>query len=120
MTKITYSPATELIIHEVLEVSREDLLRTRITPQGNMPLLWCDGVLFTWNPFPTNDKVVDDLISGKIHWASVNYTHMERYSPVLKLNEEEYKGEMNIRVLDVGAIPTYKDVVKWLKSNAKK
>ena len=45
MVKIEYSPATELVVHEVIKVDKEDLLRERVTPSGTMPLYWCDGIL---------------------------------------------------------------------------
>ena len=40
MARITYSPAEELVIHEIVEVTKDDLLRERVTPQGTMPLYW--------------------------------------------------------------------------------
>ncbi|MDE1834623.1 MAG: hypothetical protein KGH64_04760 [Candidatus Micrarchaeota archaeon] len=119
MVKISYAPADELVVHEILQVSKEDLLRERVTPAGTMPLCWCDGVLFSFSSLPMSDDVTRDYLKGKIHWLEVHFAPMEKFTPILALNEEEYKGSMNIRVIDTTVSRMHKDFVKWLKSNIK-
>ncbi len=120
MTKITYAPVQELIVHEIIHVSKDDLLRERVTPQGTMPLYWCDGILFSFSSLPMTDEVTSDYMKGKIHWLEVHFAQMETYSPILTLNEEEYKTAMNIRVLDTSISNIHTDFVKWLKSSINK
>lgn len=116
MAKITYAPADELIVHEILAINKDDLLRERITPQGTMPLCWCNGVLFSFSSVPMTDDITKEYIGGKIHWLEVHYAFMDTYSPILTLNEEEYKGAMNIRVLDTSISKLHQDFTKWLKT----
>jgi hypothetical protein len=44
---------------------------------------------------------------------------MEDYTPVLTLNDEEYKATMSIRVIDTSSSELHKEFVKWLKANIK-
>ncbi len=114
MVKITYSPIEELIIHDVIEVEKEDLLRERVTPAGTMPLYWCDGYLFSFSSLPFSEEVIKDYILGKVHWLEVHFTKMKEYTSVLALNEDEYKATMNVRVIDTSKSDLHKKVVKWL------
>lgn len=119
MIKITYSPAHELIIHEVVELNRDDLLRERITPAGNMPLYWCDGILFSFSSLPMTDDVVRDYLSGRIHWLEVHFVRMPKHAEVISFDSEEYKSTINVRVIDTGASQLHRELIKWLKSNIK-
>ncbi len=119
MAKITYAPVEELVVHEILTVSKDDLLRERITPAGTVPLCWCNGIHFSFSSIPLTDDVTKEYLKGKIHWLEVHYTKMEQYSPILILNEEEYKGAMNIRVIDTSISKLHQDFTKWLKTQYK-
>jgi hypothetical protein len=116
MVKITFSPINELVIHEAVEIEKEDLMRERVTPAGTMPLYWCDNVLFSFSSVPMTDEIVSDYLKGRIHWLEIHYALNEKYTQILKLNEDEYKATMNIRVIDTSKSSLHKEVVKWLKS----
>lgn len=116
MVKITFAPADELIVHEILKVEKDDLLRERITPQGTMPLCWCNGILFSFSSIPMTDDVTKEYLRGKIHWLEVHYTKVPTYTPIMTLNEEEYKGAMNIRILDTSISKLHQDFTKWLNT----
>jgi hypothetical protein len=120
MTKITYAPMDELVIHEVIEMTKDDIMRERVTPQGTMPLYWCDGFLFSFSSLPMTDDVIKDYLRGRLHWLEVHYTRMDRFVPILSLDEEEYKAKMNIRIIDTTFSQIHKDFAKWLKANTKK
>lgn len=120
MAKITYSPVQELVVHEIVQVGKDDLLRERVTPAGTVPLCWCNGILFSFSSLPMTDEVTGDYLKGKIHWLEVHFTKMDAYTPILTLNEEEYKGSMNIRVLDTSISALHQEFTKWLKTNIKK
>ncbi len=120
MVKITYSPAEELIVHEVVEVSKDDLLRERVTPAGTMPLYWCDGILFSFSSLPLTDDVTKDYLKGKIHWLEIHFARMDKYLPVMPLDEDEYKAKLNVRIIDTSFSSIHSGVAKWLKANAKK
>ena len=119
MAKITYAPAEELIIHEVVEIGRDDLLRERVTPAGTMPLYWVNGILFSFSSLPMTDDVTKEYLKGRIHWLEVHYARMDRYVPVLSLDEEEFKQKMNIRVIDTSFSGIHQEFAKWLKTNIK-
>ncbi len=119
MVKITYSPLEELIVHDAFEVDRDDLLRERVTPTVTMPLYWCNGILFSFSSLPMTDEVVRDYLRGKIHWLEVHFTNSEKYTPVMTLNDEEYKATMSIRVIDTSRSLLHREFTKWLKLNIK-
>ena len=116
MVKITYSPLNELVVHETVEVTKDDLLRERVTPQGTMPLYWCNGILFSFSSLPMSDDIVKDYLDGKIHWLEVHFAREDRYTPILELDEEEYKTKMNVRVIDTSKSSLHRELTKWLKS----
>ncbi|MEM0201089.1 MAG: hypothetical protein QXD23_01665 [Candidatus Micrarchaeaceae archaeon] len=116
MVKITFSPVNELVIHETIQIEKDDLLRERVTPAGTMPLYWCNGVLFSFSSLPMTDEIVSDYLKGKIHWLEIHYAIEDEYTPILSLNEEEYKATMNIRVIDTSKSTLHKELTKWLKT----
>ena len=120
MVKVTFEPTNELIIHDILRVEREDLLRERVTPAGTMPLCWCDGMVYGFSSMPLTDDGIKDFLKGKIHWMEVHYSEMPDYKPVMPLSEEEYKAPMNVRIIDTSASQLHRDFAKWLKANAKR
>lgn len=115
MIKITYSPINELVVHEVVKIDFEDLMRERITPAGNMPLYWCSGTLFSFTSVPMSKDVMKDYLQGKIHWMEVHYTEMKSYQPVLELNDEQYKQTLKIRVIDTSKSNLHGEFIKWLQ-----
>ncbi len=116
MVRITFEPTNEVVIHDVVSVGVDDLLRERVTPAGTMPLYWCNGILFSFSSLPLTDEIVKDYVRGKIHWLEVHYTKMPDYKPVLSLNEEEYKGTVNVRIIDTSRSNVHSDLTKWLKT----
>lgn len=114
--KITFSPIQELIVHEIVEVNKDDLLRERITPNGNMPLCWCNGIIFSFSSLPLTDEVSKDYLKGRIHWMEVHFSKMPSYSQMLTLSDEEYKTTMNIRVIDTSKSELHRKLTKWISS----
>lgn len=116
MVKISYSPIKELVVHEAVKVDYDDLLRERITPQGNMPLYWCDGILFSFTSMPMSDDLIKDYLNGTIHWMEVHYTEMKKYEQMVSLDDEQYKATMRMRVIDTSKSSLHGDFMKWLKN----
>lgn len=119
MVKISHSPIKELIVHEVVRIDYEDLMRERITPQANMPLYWCDGMVFSFTSMPMTRDLVKDYLNGTIHWMEVHYAEMKKYEPIVELNDEQYKATMRMRVIDTSRSALHSDFIKWLKTNRK-
>lgn len=109
--KISYSPIKELIVHDVIEMNFEDLLMSRVTPSGSMPLFFCSGILFTFSSLPPTRDVIREYIEGKIRWVEVRYMKMEKYQPIVELHEEQY---LKTRVINTSGNPVHESFVKWL------
>ena len=116
MVKVTFSPIEELVVHETVEVGMDDLMRERITPAGNMPLYWCEGILFSFSSLPMTEDVVRDYLKGRVHWLEAHYTKMPQYKPVITMEAEEYKASMSVRVIDTEKSAVHREFVKWLKT----
>ena len=119
MPKITYLPPQELIVHDIFDLEREEMLRANVTPNGNLPLYWCDGVLYSFSSPPATEEVISEILKGKIHWLEVRYSKMEKFTDILKLSEDEYKATMNFRVIKTEKFALHKEFIKWLKTNIK-
>jgi len=120
MVSINFSPINEVVIHEVINVEKDDLLRSRITPAGNFPLYWCNGILFAFSSLPWTDEIVSDYLKGRVHWSEIQFTKLDKYQPVLELNDENYKAELKIRVIDTSGSALHQAVAKWLLDQDKK
>lgn len=116
MVKINYSPAKELIVHEAVSLTMDDLMRERITPQGNMPLYWCGGIVFSFSSMPMTEELAKEYLQGRIHWMEAHYSEMANYTPIVELKDEQYGAAQKIRVIDTSKFSSlHNDFVKWLK-----
>jgi hypothetical protein len=119
MVKISYAPTEELVVHDLIEIPLDDMLRGRVTPAGIMPLYWCNGILFTSSSLPLTEDVTKEYLRGRIHWLEVQYARMPEYKPVLSLHDDEYKSTINVRVINTDVSNMHQAFVKWLKANTK-
>ncbi len=117
MVKITMQPTTEVVIHDIINTGVNDLLRERVTPAGNLPLYWCNGILFSFSSMPMTEDVARDYMHGKLHWIEVHFSTLNDYQPILTLDDEEYKATMKVRVIDTSKSELHRDLTAWLKSN---
>ncbi|MCL5434067.1 MAG: hypothetical protein M1538_03810 [Candidatus Marsarchaeota archaeon] len=120
MVAINFSPINEIVIHDYLYVNKEDLIRSRVTPAGNFPLYWCNGILFAFGSLPWTDEIISDYLKGRVHWSELQFTKMEKYQPVLELNDEEYKGSFKVRVIDTSKSMLHQSIAKWILEQEKK
>jgi hypothetical protein len=118
--KITHAPLKEIVIHEYVSIPIDDLLRSRVTPAGSMPLYWCGGLVFTFSSMPWTRDIVKDYIEGKIHWMEVQYSVMDKYKPVLEIKDENYPQAQRVRVIDTSASALHTELAKWLKLQGKR
>jgi hypothetical protein len=117
--KITHAPLKEIVVHEYISVPMEDLLRSRVTPAGTMPLYWCGGLVFTFSSMPWTRDIVRDYMEGKIHWLEVQFAVMDKYKPVLEVKDESYPQAQRVRVIDTSASTLHTELSKWLKGQNK-
>jgi hypothetical protein len=115
--KITSAPIKEVVVHESILVSFDDLLRSRITPAGSVPLYWCNGILFTFSSMPWSKDVIRDYLDGRLHWIEVQYTRMDHYRQVAELRDENFGAQaQRVRVIDTSASLVHQELTRWLKA----
>jgi hypothetical protein len=121
MVKIDYSPTTSLVVHDVVKMDYDDLVRERVTPNGVMPLYWGNGILFGFSPLPVASKrMLDEYLQGKVHWMEVHYSHKKDYEQIITLSDEQFPAPIKVRVIDVSKRALFKEFVEWLKTNQAK
>ncbi len=118
--KISYCPINEIVVHEIVPMEYNDLLLERLTPNGNMPLYWCDGVLFSFNSMPLTRDVVKDYLQGKIHWMEIHFTGMDNYKPIVEYYDNDFKTTQKIRVFDTSRSLLHRKLIAWLKEMVSK
>jgi len=91
--KITYKPAEELIILEMVEYTLNKLAETSALIQdAGRPIVlnWAEGVVFQHMPLPFNTKeLLKERQQGRIYWASVIYAPLPEYRPTLKIGPRD-------------------------------
>jgi hypothetical protein len=112
LMKITYKPAEELIILEMVEYSLDKLAETgALIQEAGSPVIlnWAEGVAFYHMPLPFNTKeLLKERQQGRIYWASVIYAPLPEYRPTLKV------GPRDIPIVATPN-PLLIQVAKWIK-----
>jgi hypothetical protein len=116
LVKITYSPISEIIIHEMVEYSLSDFVKlmTDNIPPGNISpsVKWCDQIVFMSTGLPSTADVVKDQMNGIVHWAWFAFAEMPSYKATV-----ETSSKVVLPVIDVSNNELNKDLIKWIKSN---
>jgi hypothetical protein len=110
--KITYKPAEELIILEMVEYTLNKLAETSALIQdAGRPIVlnWAEGIVFHHMPLPFNTKeLLKERQQGRIYWASVIYAPLPEYRPTLKI------GPRDIPIVTTPN-PLLIQAAKWIK-----
>ena len=110
--KITYMPARELIVLEMVEYTLQELAEVcALLIEAGRPVVlnWAEGVAFHHIPLPFNTKeLLKERMRGRIYWASLLYAEMPDYRPILKVGARE------VPILATPN-PLLKQVARWLK-----
>ena len=110
--KITYKPAEELIILEMVEYTLNKLAETSALIQdAGRPIVlnWAEGIVFHHMPLPFNTKeLLKERQQGRIYWASVIYASLSEYRPTLKI------GPRDIPIVTTPN-PLLIQAAKWIK-----
>jgi len=118
LVKVTFKPWEEVVIHEAIHYSLEDLIKlssTGVQPGGLAPSLrWAEGVVFRAQGMPPTDEVVRENLQGKVHWSSVEWALMPEYQNVILIKDINAK----IPIINVTATAILCDVAKALKNQA--
>ena len=120
MVKVTFKPWEEVIIHESIYYSLQDLIRLcsiGVGPGGLAhPLRWAEGVVFRFSAMPPTDEVVRETLQGKIHWNVVEWALMPKYKDVIPIRDINAK----IPIINVTPTTALRDVAKVLKKQVPK
>lgn len=119
LVKVTFRPWEEVVIHESIHYSVDDLIKLcsiGVQPGGlAKPLRWAEGVVFRSSGMPPTDEVVKEQLQGRIHWSSVEWALMPEYKNVIMIKEVNAK----IPIINVGATTILCEVVKALKKQVR-
>lgn len=117
LLRISYKPAEELIILEMVEYGLQELADTcALLMEAGRPVIlnWAEGLAFHHQPLPFNTKeLLKERKQGRIYWANVIYASMPQYVPGLKV------GARDIPVLATPN-PVLAQVAAWLKERLKR
>lgn len=120
MIKVTFKPWEEVIIHESIHYSLEDLVKLvslGVQPGGlTQPLKWAEGVAFIHIGMPPTDEIIKEQMLGKIHWNSMEWALMpkcESFIPIKDINAK-------VPIVDVSGNTIFCAVAKALKEQLEK
>jgi hypothetical protein len=120
MVKVTFKPWDEIVIHEEIQLSYEDLVKRMslgVQPGGLAPpLRWAAGVLFVNEGMPATDEIVREQLQGKIHWSVVTWALMPEYKNVIPIQDISAK----IPVINVSDNKILVEVAGALKATIKR
>lgn len=95
-TTIEIRPPKKIVIHNIIQMSLETMIKSVKTPAGNMPLMWANGFVFILNAIPLQSKAIDLYIEGELHFSDVIFCAYKEYEPIIKINEFE-----NTNIMDM-------------------
>jgi len=117
--KITYTPYTELVIHEIIEQTNsnvffEDIVRLALSgPIHAEPSInWIDGMAFFVAPMQPTEEVVRENLAGRVHYGSVLFTRIDFKPQVaVKIANQEF----TVRLRKADDNPTLVSLAAFLK-----
>jgi hypothetical protein len=117
--KITYTPYSELVIHEIIEQKNEgtffeDIVRLALSgPVHVQPSInWIDGIAFFIAPMQPTEEVVKENLAGRVHYGSVLFTRTQYVPEVkVKLGNQEF----SVRLRKAEDNPTLVALAAYLK-----
>ena len=120
MVKVEIYKTELLKVHDTLEYEFEDLMQEFVADEEagageekQRTLVWAQGVVM-WIAYierPTS-QIVDDEVSGILHFQRVTYAIKEKFEKRL------VRGNVTINLLDQEEQPLYRDLAKKLKERS--
>ena len=107
---IEIRPPKKIVIHNIIQMDLETLLKSVRTPAGNMPLMWANGVVFVLNAIPLQSKAIDLYIEGELHFSDILFCAYPEYTPMTNLNEFE-----NTFIMDMSKSIIHNAIAQALK-----
>jgi hypothetical protein len=114
LVKITYEAWKEIVIHEIMKYSFEELVKTHIvgvSPGSTaVPLTWARGIVFSRVPMPPTEDVIQEQLQGKIHYSNVSYASMPEYHEV----HIDRQTNVTIPIVNVSETKILCELTEWL------
>jgi len=118
LVRVVYAPWEEIVIHEAIKHSLDDLgnMQTLGVQPGALSrnLLWAEGVVFIHEDMPPTAGVVREQLQGRIHWSSVRFAPMPKHRDVIVIKETNVK----VPMIDVNNNPILRTAASWIKEHA--
>ena len=119
MVKVIYKPWEEVVIHESIQYTLDNLVAIRSfgAPTGGLGgrLLWAEGTAFNPSGMPPTTDVIKENLQGRVHWSSVEWALMPKFESFIEISQTKVR----IPILNVNANEIHQTVAKWLKRSAK-
>ncbi|HZW55781.1 MAG TPA: hypothetical protein VFF30_05780 [Nitrososphaerales archaeon] len=123
MVRVTYSPYREVVIHEILEKTPEELFSAIVQQahaQGAVGITpsiqWARGVAFSVGFFPQTEEIVRDSLQGKIHYGTVMFTSIPQFKPDVSVRV--LGTEHRIRLVNAESNQILADVASFLSGRS--
>ncbi len=113
MVNVTYKPIQEVVIMEYIRYNTpEELLKNIILLPGQPAILyWAEEVVFYPVPLmPNNEKIIEELLNGRVYWTIVSFAEMREYSGMVAAE----KGPEAV-VINVSRSRVLRSIAKWLR-----
>jgi hypothetical protein len=118
LVKVTFRPWEEVVIHESIQYSLDNLVTMRSlgVPPGGLGgrLLWAEGVAFSHAAMPPTEDIIKEMLKGYVHWNSVEWALMPEFKTFIEIPQTKVR----IPVLNVSTNETLSDVANALKRTA--
>jgi hypothetical protein len=113
---VRYEPRKEIIIHEYTKYdSPDEFIESLVLgiPAGSIAQLrWVDGVLLSFNAFPSDSVTTKENLEGRIHWNHVNFALLPEYKEKIIT-----KSGVTVIIGNVSKNPSFQAVAEFIKEN---
>jgi hypothetical protein len=93
---IEIRPPKKIVIHNIIQMDLETMIKSIRTPSGNMPLMWANGFVFVLNAIPLQSKAIDLYLEGEMHFSDVLFCVYKEYTQTININEFEITNIMDM------------------------
>ena len=136
MVKVTFRRWEEVVIHEPIQYSYDELIHiqslgvqaeslapapsltyqpTPPLPSALRPLYWAEGVVFTHVIMQPTEDVIREQLRGIVHWVSIVWALMPNYQNIVVMKETNVRNP----IINASQSETFCEVARTLKKTAK-
>ena len=120
MVVIYFEETSEIIVHDVLEYTFEDLMQEFVAAeeageekQKVRTLQWANGVAMWISFFPNTSETLRDKLHGILHYEKVTYALMKEFQ------KRVIRGNVTINFIDESEVPVHSDLSEKLKKHSR-